>query len=166
MRYIKLFLGIPTLFLFLLALNIGCDNENNSNAAAQPAPMSGTDVTGKVNAPSEQTCPTLIGGISASDTIVVEIESTGDKSGDATITDSTAGTSAMCSGTTEDTLPPAEVKECMVSSSNISGIKADDEMEIAVSFSGQSKEVTLANLSSPDGITCAFVTIETINANN
>jgi len=163
MQYINLLLVLPV--LFLLAVSFGCDNENN-NAVAQPAPMSGTDVTGKVNAPSAQTCPTLIGGLSANDTIVLEITSTGDMTGNATIADSTAGTSAMCSGMTEDTLPPAEVKGCMVSSSTISGIKADDEMEIAVSFSGQSKEVTLANLSSPDGIICAFVTIETINANN
>ena len=47
-----------------------------------------------------------------------------------------------------------------------SGIKTNDENEIVIAFSGQSKEVKLANLSSSDGITCAFVTIETINANN
>jgi len=63
-------------------------------------------------------------------------------------------------------IPPAEVKECNVSSSTISGIKTNDENEILIAFSGQSKEVKLANLSSSDGITCAFVTIETINANN
>ena len=38
---------------FLLIVNLGCDNESNSNANAQPTPMSGTDVTGKVNAPSK-----------------------------------------------------------------------------------------------------------------
>jgi len=126
MKYLKIFSVLPV--LFLLALSVGCDNENNNNAVAQPAPMSVTDVTGKVEAPSEQTCPTLIGGLSANDTLVIEIESTGSMAGDAAITNSTAGTSAMCSGMTEDTLPPAEVKGCKVSSSTISGIKTNDQM--------------------------------------
>jgi hypothetical protein len=86
--------------------------------------------------------------------------------GDATITNSTTGTSAMCSGMTEDTLPHPRVKECNVSSSTISGIKTNDEIEIVIAFSGQSKEVKLSNLSSSDGISCAFVTIETIHTNN
>jgi len=47
-----------------------------------------------------------------------------------------------------------------------SGIKTNDENEIVIAFSGQSKEVKFPKLSSSDGITCAFVTIETINANN
>jgi len=154
---------IPLFFLLIFAL--GCDNNNPRSANAQPAPMSGTDVTGTVNAPSEETCPTLIGGLSANDTLVVEINSTGDMKGDATITNSSSATSAQCSGSTDDTLPPAEVMGCKVSSSTITGIEKDDEMEIAVTFSNQSKEVTLANLSGPQGITCAFVTIDTINAN-
>ena len=162
MKNIKLFLAVPVLLLLLV---IGCDN-NNGNANAQPAPMSGTDVTGKVNAPSERTCPTLIGGLMANDTLIVEINSTGNMTGDATITNSTASTSAQCSGTTEDTLPPAEVKSCMVSSSTISGIKVNNVLEVDVAFTVQTKEVTLANLSAPTGITCAFVTIDTLNANN
>jgi hypothetical protein len=89
--------------LFLLAISLGCDNESNSNAVTQPAQMLGADVTGKVNIPPEQTYSTLISGISASDTIVVEIESTGNMTGDATITNSTAGTTVMCSGMREDT---------------------------------------------------------------
>lgn len=86
--------------------------------------------------------------------------------GDATITNSTANTSAKCSGMTEDSLPPAEVNGCKVSGSSISGFKVDDEVEIAVTFSSQTKEATLANISGPDGITCAFISIDTLNANN
>lgn len=84
-------------------MTIGCDNENDNNANAQPSPISATDVTGKVNAPSEQTCPDLIEGLEANDTLIVEIDSTGDMTGDATITNSSAAASTKCSGTTEDT---------------------------------------------------------------
>ena len=164
MHHLRLAIIFPV--LVLLAVSLGCDNDGQSNANAQPTPMSGTDVTGKVNAPSEQTCPTLIGGLSANDTLIVEINSTGDMTGDVTITNSTANTSAKCSGMTEDSLPPAEVTKCKVSSSSISGMKVDDEIEIVVAFSSQTKEVTLANTSGPDGITCAFVPIDTLNANN
>ncbi|GJM14812.1 MAG: hypothetical protein DHS20C13_01390 [Thermodesulfobacteriota bacterium] len=164
MNHLKLTIIFPV--LVLLALSLGCDNDSQNNANAQPTPMSGTDVTGKVNAPSEQTCPTLIGGLSANDTLIVEINSTGDMTGDVTITNSSASTSAGCSGTTEDTLPPAEVKTCKVSSSNISGIKVDDILEVDVAFTTQTKEITLANLSGSTGITCAFVAIDTLNATN
>lgn len=147
----------------LLILTLGCDEDNsNSNAIAQPISMSGTDATGKLNAASEQTCPILIGGLSAGDIIIVEIDSTGD----ATITNSTANTSAKCSGATEETLPPAEVKSCKVSSSTISGMSVDDVLEIDIAFTVDSKEITLANLSSSTGITCGFVTIDTLNATN
>ena len=111
MQYINLLLVLAV--LFLLAISIGCDNESTSNAVAQPASMLGTDATGKVNIPSEQTYPTLIGGISASDTIVVEIELTRNMTGDATITNSTAGTSAMCSGMTEDTFRLRKLRSAM-----------------------------------------------------
>ncbi len=47
MQYINLLLVLPV--LFLLAICIGCDNESNSNAVAQPDLMLGTEVTGKVN---------------------------------------------------------------------------------------------------------------------
>jgi len=164
MHNLKLNLIIPA--VLLLIMTIGCDNENNNDAIAQPTPMSGTDVTGKVNAPSEQTCPNLIEGLDANDTLIVEIDSTGDMTGNAAITNSNAGTSAQCSGTTEDTLPPAEVETCKVSSSTIPGIKVDDILEIDVSFTTQSKQLSLANLSGSTGITCAFVTIETLNATN
>jgi len=107
----NLLLVLPV--LFLLAISLGCDNESNSNAVTQPAQMLGADVTGKVNIPPEQTYPTLIGGISASDTIVVEIESIGNMTGDATITNSTAGTSAMCSGMREDTFRLRKLRSAM-----------------------------------------------------
>ncbi len=47
----------------------------------------------------------------------------------------------MCSVMMEDRLPPAEVKECNLSSSTISGMKTNDEIVIVIAFSGQSKEV-------------------------
>ena len=154
-------LSLVLLALCLFALNSGCDDESNGNAIAQSAPMSGTGVTGKVDAPSEQTCPTLIEGISANDKVFIEINSTGNMTGDAYITDATAGTSAMCSGITEDSLPPASVQLCKVSGSTIPGISVDDIMDIDIEFSVQNKDVGIA---SPSG--CALVTIETINANN
>ena len=159
MHVIKLSLVLLTLCLF--ALNLGCDDGSDGNAIAQPAPTSKTGVTGKVNTPSEQTCPTLIEGISANDTIYIEINSTGNMTGDAYITDATAGTSAECSGNTEDSLPPAHVTLCRVSGSTIPGISVDDIMEIEIEFSMQFKDVGIA---SPSG--CAYITIETINANN
>ena len=156
---------IPTV-LFLL-ITIGYDNNDQSNANAQPTPMSGTDVTGKVNAPSAQTCPAniLINGLEADDAVIIEINSTGDMMGAATITNSTKTTSANCSGGTDESLPPAEVRGCKVSSSTIAGFKVGDEIVIAISFSSQLKEVTL-EAPGPDSITCAFVTIETLNATN
>lgn len=162
MQSIKLTLALP--LLLLLALSLGCDENNSNNAAAQPAPMSGTDVTGSVNAASEQTCPDLIGGLKADDTLIIEIDSTGDMTGNAKITNSTTNTTAQCSGKTEAALPPAEVKGCVVSSSTISGIKANDELLIDVGFTVQTKELSLANLSASTGLTCAFVSIDTINA--
>ena len=163
MRNLKLVLILPA--LLLLPLTLGCDNENDGSAIAQPAPMSGTDVTGKVNAPSEQTCPKeiLIDGLEANDVVMIEINSTGDMMGEATITNSTKTTSASCTGGTDESLPPAEVNGCKVSSSTIAGLKIDDEITIGVFFSSQLKQVTLEAPGS-DSLTCAFVTIETVNA--
>jgi hypothetical protein len=95
-RYIKSVLIIPAV-LFLL-MTVACDNENGGNAVAQPAPMSGTDVTGTVNAPSAQTCPAniLIDGLEADDVLIIEINSTGDMMGEGKITNSTKSTSASC----------------------------------------------------------------------
>jgi len=152
--------------LFLL-ITIGCDNNDQSNANAQPAPMSGTDVTGTVNAPSAQTCPAniLIDGLEANDVLVIEINSTGDMMADATITNSTKSTSASCSGGTDESLPPAEVKGCKVSSSTIPGLTVGDEILVGIAFSPESKQVTM-EAPGPDSLTCAFVTIETLNATN
>lgn len=165
MRNLTSVLVIPALLLLLMTA--GCDNENGGNAIAQPAPMSGTDVTGTVNAPSAQTCPAniLIDGLEAEDVLIIEINSTGDMMGDATITNSTKTTSASCAGGTDESLPPAEVEGCKVSSSTIPGLKVGDEIIISVSFSSQLKQVTLEAQGS-DSITCAFVTIETLNATN
>jgi len=156
--------------VLLLLLVAGCDNDDNGNANAQPAPMSsmsGTDVTGTVNEPSAQTCPAdiLIDGLEADDVLVIEINSTGDMMGDATISNSTKSTSASCKGGTDESLPPAEVKGCKVSTSTIPGIKVNDEIVVGIAFSPESKQVTL-EAPGPDSVTCAFVTIETINATN
>jgi len=148
-------------------MTTGCDNENGGNAVAQPAPMSGTDVTGTVNAPSAQTCPAniLIDGLEADDVLIIEINSTGDMMGEGKITNSTKSTSASCAGTTDDTLPPADLKGCTVSSSSIPGIKVGDQIGMAIAFSVEGKQVTL-EAPGLDSITCAFVTIETLNATN
>jgi hypothetical protein len=52
-----------------------------------------------------------------------------------------------------------------VSSSNIPGIKVEDILELDVVFEASTKEASLANISGPGGITCAILTIETLNAN-
>lgn len=165
MKNLKSILLIPAIFFLLLTM--GCDNNEQSSANAQPAPMSGTDVTGTVNAPSAQTCPAniLIDGLDADDVLMIEINSTGDMMGEATITNSTKSTSASCTGGTDETLPPAEVKGCKVQSSSIAGIKEGDEIVVGIAFSPESKQVTL-EAPGPDSLTCAFVTIETINATN
>lgn len=165
MRIFKLTLILP--LMVLTVLTAGCNNQNNNaNAQNEPGPgaaMSGTDVTGDVKAASEQGCPNLIDGLIAGDTLIVEMDSEEMKMGTAKITNSTADTSAECAGVV-DALPPAEIMSCKTTSSSIPGIKADDELEIAVTFSAQSREVALANLSSPEGITCAFLTLDTLNA--
>ena len=163
MKNLRLVLILPA--LLLLALSLGCDNENGGSAMAQPAPMSGTDVTGRVNAPSPQTCPKeiLIDGLEANDVVMIEITSTGDMMGEATITNTTKTTSASCMGGTDESLPPAEVKGCKVSSSTIPGLKIGDEIIIGVFFSSQLKQVTL-DAPGSDSLRCAFITIETVNA--
>jgi hypothetical protein len=165
MKFHKLALILPML-LFILCTS--CDSHNSRSANAQdeepsPAAMSGTDVTGAVNAPSEQTCPTLIGGIDSGDTLVVEIDVSDSTTGDVTLSNTTKGTSASCSGDV-DGVPPASLQSCKVSSSTISGIKSDDMLIVDITFSAQTKQVSLANLSAPTGITCAYVTIETLDA--
>jgi len=64
----------------LLAVSLGCDNENGGTALAQPAPMSGTDFIGTVNAPLPQTCPKeiLVDGLEANDVVMIGITSIGD----------------------------------------------------------------------------------------
>jgi hypothetical protein len=62
-------------------------------------------------------------------------------------------------------LPPADLKGCTVSRSSIPGIKVGDQIGMAIAFSVEGKQVTL-EARGPDSITCAFVTIETLNATN
>jgi len=45
------------------------------------------------------------------------------------------------------------------------GLKIGDEIIIALFFSSQLKQVTL-EVPGPDSLACAFVTIDTLNANN
>lgn len=165
MNFHKLALILPMLLFFLCT---SCDGHNSRSANAQdeepsPAAMSGTDVTGTVNAPSEQTCPTLIGGIDSGDTLVVEIDVSNSTTGDVALSNTTKGTSVSCSGEV-DGVPPASLESCKVSSSGISGIKPDDTLTVDITFSTQTKQLSLANLSAPNGITCAFVKIETLDA--
>jgi len=53
-----------------------------------------------------------------------------------------------------------------VSSSNIPGIKVEDILELDVVFEASTKEASLENVSGSTGITCGFVTIQTLNATN
>lgn len=156
---------IPLLLITLMST--ACDDNNNgANAQVEPGPgetVSSTVVTGPVQAQSEQGCPRLIDGLMADDNITVQIESDNMKSGTAKITNMSTGDEAECSGEVDE-IPPAEVKSCKASSSTIPGIKSDDEIELSIAFSAQTREVSLANLSSSDGLTCAFLTLDTLSA--
>ena len=165
MNKVKLLMIFPAFFILLFAT--GCDNDNNNgNAVAQPAPMSGTDVTGTVNSPSEQTCPAniMIEGFKAQDMVILEIDITGSMMGEATITNSSEGTSAKCFGMV-DGPQPAEIMSCTVSATNIAGIAVNDILAISVAFSSQTKGVEFINMSGQTGLECAFLTLETLNVN-
>lgn len=165
MKNINIILIIPVLFLFALA--IACDNDGSGNANAQPSPMEGTDATGTVRAPSAQTCPAnvMIEGLKAQDVVVLEIIPAQNLTGEATITNLTANTSAKCSGMID---PPliSEAMGCIVSSSNIPGIAVSDMLDISVAFSSQVKEIEFANLSGSTGLECAFANLDIISATN
>lgn len=153
--------------LFLLILNLGCDNESNGSAAAQPTPMSGTDATGTVNAASEQTCPAnvMIEGLKAQDAVTLQMIPTQNGMGEATITNLTANTTAKCTGMVDDPLI-SEAMGCTVSSSNIEGIAVNDTLDISVAFSSQVKEIEFANLSGSSGIECAFANLDSLSTTN
>ena len=165
MKKVNLSLIIPVLFLTIIAL--GCDNEGNSNANAQPSTMERTDATGTVKAPSAQTCPAnvMIEGFKAQDVVTLEIIPAENLMGDATITNLTADTVAKCTGMID---PPliSEAMGCTVSSSNIAGIAVNDTLDISVAFSSQVKEIEFANLSGSTGLECAFANLDTISATN
>ena len=156
-------LTIPLLLLALISS--GCDDNNNS-ASAQDEPgaaESSTVVTGIVQAASEQGCPRLIDGLKAGDMITLEIEADGMKSGSAKLTNQATGTDAECAGEVDE-IPPAEIMSCSAKDSTIPGIKPGDMLELSVAFSSQIREVSLANFSSPDGITCGFLTLDLLSA--
>lgn len=165
MKNLNLVLIIPA--LLLIAVTMGCDNDGSRSANAQPSPISGTDVTGTINAPSAQTCPAnvMIEGFKAQDVVTLEVIPTQDAMGEATITNLTADTVAKCTGMAD---PPliSEVMGCTVSSSNISGIAANDMLDISIAFSSQTKEFQIANLSGSTGLECAIANLDTINATN
>ena len=165
MKKVNLSLIIPVLFLTILAL--GCDNDGSSNANAQPSPMSGTDATGTINAPSAQTCPAniMIEGFKAQDVVTFEMIPTQNGMGEVTITNLTANTTAKCTSMAD---PPliSEVMGCTVSSSNIAGIEVNDTLDISVAFTSQTKEIEFANLSGSSGLECAFANLDTISATN
>lgn len=153
--------------LLITIMSAGCDDNNNgANAQDPPGPgetESSTVVTGSVQAQSEQGCPRLIDGLMAGDNITLQIESDSMKSGMAKITNSNTGDEADCAGDVDE-FPPAAIMSCKASSSTIPGIKSGDELELSVAFSAQTREVSLANISSSDGITCAFLTLDTLSA--
>ena len=167
MKNIKLVLLIPA--LFLIAITIGCDSDGNGNgvANAQPAPMSGTDVMGTINAPSAQTCPAnvMIEGFKSQDVVTLDIIPTTNAMGEATITNLTANTTATCTGMAD---PPliSEVMSCLVSSSNIPGIAENDLLDVSVAFSSQTKGFQIVNQSGSTGLECAIATLDTISASN
>ncbi len=165
MKNLKLLLLI--LALLLITTSIGCDNDGNGNAIAQPAPMTGTDVMGTTNPPSAQTCPAnvMIEGFKSQDVVTLDIIPTTDGMGEATITNLTADTSAVCTGMTD---PPliSEVMDCTVSGSNIPGIAVNHVLDISIAFSSQTKGFQIVNLSGSTGLECAIANLDTISATN
>ncbi|MEM7007676.1 MAG: hypothetical protein AAF462_00910 [Thermodesulfobacteriota bacterium] len=166
MKNLRLILVIPTLLLLIGV--VACDENNGSdNANAQPAPMSGTDVMGTINPPSAQTCPenVMIEGFKSQDVITLKMIPTQDGMAEATITNLTANTTAVCAGMADVPLI-SEVMSCSVSSSNIEGVAVNDMLELSVAFSSQLKEIVFANLSGSMGLECAFANLDTISASN
>jgi hypothetical protein len=140
MRLRKILLVLPLLAVLALGA-AGCDDNNGNAQEPEPGPGGpegpSTLVTGTVAAPNPQQC-NGVNGFSTGASVEIQIDQTGDTSGEATlmINGGADGTLSCETGNNGqiDTAPITFIA-CTVSSvSGIAGIAVNDEIVIGVNF--------------------------------
>ncbi|MGE3522193.1 MAG: hypothetical protein AB7I96_04960 [Candidatus Dadabacteria bacterium] len=175
-----MFAFATTLLAGVLILSAGCDGDNIlAQETPEPEPTNvpgpggpegaSTVVSGTVIAPSQQGC-NGVDGINTGDTLDIVITSTGETSGNASVTvNGGSGGKIECdtsgSGDSVDTAPITNIG-CTVTSveGGISGVKVNDSLAIGVNFnfSPLAKEVGVFVNSSA----CSAAEITNLNADS